>query len=152
MTELASARPPHAFCTLAHSRRHAADAALASRCVTADARRPHRSIPRGSSGASYASAQGERSFGVHSLLRPARGSSRSRLIMSGPIHAPQQNHLLAALSAEEQERLYPHLRLVPMSLGKVLYESGDLLRHVYFPTDSIVSLLYVLADGASAEI
>ena len=72
--------------------------------------------------------------------------------MSGPIHAPQQNHLLVALSAEEQERLYPHLRLVPMSLGKVLYESGDLLRHVYFPTDSIVSLLYVLADGASAEI
>jgi CRP-like cAMP-binding protein len=41
---------------------------------------------------------------------------------------------------------------VPMPLGKVLYESGDVLRHVYFPTDSIVSLLYVLADGASAEI
>jgi CRP-like cAMP-binding protein len=72
--------------------------------------------------------------------------------MFGPIHAPQQNQLLAALSAVEQERLFPHLRLVPMSLGKVLYESGDLLRHVYFPTDSIVSLLYVLADGASAEI
>jgi CRP-like cAMP-binding protein len=72
--------------------------------------------------------------------------------MPGPIHVPQQNHLLAALSSAEQERLYPHLRLVPMSLGKVLYESGDLLRHVYFPTDSIVSLLYVLADGASAEI
>jgi CRP-like cAMP-binding protein len=72
--------------------------------------------------------------------------------MSGPSHAPQQNHLLAALSAAEQKRLYPHLRLVPLSLGKVLYESGDLLRHVYFPTNSIVSLLYVLADGASAEI
>ena len=67
-------------------------------------------------------------------------------------HNPQQNHLLAALSPVEQDRLYPHLRLVPMPLGKVLYESGDLLRHVYFPTDSIVSLLYVLADGASAEI
>ena len=39
-----------------------------------------------------------------------------------------------------------------MPLGKVLYESGDILRHVYFPTDSIVSLLYVMADGASAEI
>src|ERR1700734_916359 len=65
---------------------------------------------------------------------------------------PQQNHLLAAFSAAEQERLYPHLQLVPMPLGKVLYESGDVLRYVYFPTNSIVSLLYVLADGASAEI
>jgi CRP-like cAMP-binding protein len=65
---------------------------------------------------------------------------------------PQQNHLLAALSAAERERLYPHLQLVSMPLGKVLYESGDLLRHVYFPTDSIISLLYVMADGASAEI
>jgi CRP-like cAMP-binding protein len=52
----------------------------------------------------------------------------------------------------EGERLYPHLQLVPMPLGKVLYESGDLRRHVYFPTDSIISLLYVMADGASAEI
>ena len=67
-------------------------------------------------------------------------------------HDPEQNHLLGALSSAERERLYPHLRLVPMPLGKVLYESGDVLRHVYFPTDSIVSLLYVLAGGASAEI
>ena len=65
---------------------------------------------------------------------------------------PQQNHLLAALSGIERERLYPHLQLVPMPLGKVLYESGDVMRHVYFPTDSIISLLYVLEDGASAEI
>ena len=48
--------------------------------------------------------------------------------------------------------MYPHLQLVTMPLGKVLYESGDVLRHVYFPTDSIISLLYVLANGASAEI
>jgi CRP-like cAMP-binding protein len=67
-------------------------------------------------------------------------------------HDPQQNHLLAALSPPERERLYPHLRLVPLPLGRVLYEPGDVLRHVYFPTDSIVSLLYVLADGSSAEI
>src|ERR1700719_4630070 len=67
-------------------------------------------------------------------------------------HNPEQNHLLAALSPAERERLYPYLQLVPLPLGKVLYESGDVLRHVYFPTDSIVSLLYVLADGASAEI
>jgi CRP-like cAMP-binding protein len=72
--------------------------------------------------------------------------------MADPLHNPQQNHLLAAFSAAEQGRLYPHLQLVTMPLGTVLYESGDVLRHVYFPTDSIVSLLYVLADGASAEI
>src|ERR1700728_3217576 len=67
-------------------------------------------------------------------------------------HEPQQNHLLAALSPAERGRIYPHLRLVEMPLGEVLYESGDILQHVYFPTDSIVSLLYILADGASAEI
>jgi CRP-like cAMP-binding protein len=67
-------------------------------------------------------------------------------------HDPRQNHLLAALSQAEQERLLPKLKLVPMPLGKVLYESGDLLRNVYFPTSSIVSLLYVMEDGASAEI
>jgi CRP-like cAMP-binding protein len=65
---------------------------------------------------------------------------------------PEQNHLLAALAPAERERVYPHLKPVPMPLGKVLYESGDTLRHVYFPTDSIVSLLYVLEDGGSAEI
>jgi len=65
---------------------------------------------------------------------------------------PKQNHLLAALPEEVQLRLFPHLELIPMALGKVLYESGDALRHVYFPTDSIVSLLYVMESGASAEI
>jgi CRP-like cAMP-binding protein len=68
------------------------------------------------------------------------------------LHTPGENHLLAALSDAEGERLYPHLRLVPMPLGKALYESGDVLRHVYFPIDCIVSLLYVLENGASAEI
>jgi CRP-like cAMP-binding protein len=67
-------------------------------------------------------------------------------------HSPQQNHLLAALSDAERERIIPNLQLVPMPLGKVLYESGDTLRHVYFPVDSIVSLLYVMEDGSSAEI
>src|SRR5665213_1321104 len=65
---------------------------------------------------------------------------------------PQQNWLLSAFSPSEQERIFRHLNLVPMPLGKVLYESGDQLRYVYFPTNCIVSLLYVLADGASAEI
>ena len=69
-----------------------------------------------------------------------------------PNHLPEQNYLLAALSPDERDRVYPHLRLVSMPLGKVLYESGDALEYVYFPTDSIVSLLYVLESGASAEI
>jgi CRP-like cAMP-binding protein len=65
---------------------------------------------------------------------------------------PQQNYLLAALPAPALERLRPHLELVELPLGEVLYESGGALRHVYFPTDSIVSLLYVMENGASAEI
>ena len=67
-------------------------------------------------------------------------------------HHPEQNHILAALPPAERERLFSHLQLVPMPLGTVLYESGSTLRHIYFPTDSIVSLLYVMEDGASAEI
>jgi CRP-like cAMP-binding protein len=68
------------------------------------------------------------------------------------LHQPQQNHILGALPDIERERLFSHLTLVEMPLGMVLYESGDTLRHIYFPTDSIVSLLYVMKDGASAEI
>lgn len=69
-----------------------------------------------------------------------------------PVHDSRRNHLLAALPTEDFERLQPHLSLVELPLGEALYEAGSLLRHVYFPTDSIVSLLYVMADGASAEI
>ena len=65
---------------------------------------------------------------------------------------PQGNNLLAALPPDVQERIFDHLELVSMPLGKILYESGDTMRHVYFPTDSIVSLLYVMESGASAEI
>jgi CRP-like cAMP-binding protein len=71
--------------------------------------------------------------------------------MPGP-HNPRQNHLLAALPHPESGRLHPQLELVPLPLGEVLYESGDPLQHVYFPVESIVSLLYMMADGASAEI
>jgi CRP-like cAMP-binding protein len=67
-------------------------------------------------------------------------------------HDPRQNHLLAALPVAAFERLQPHLKLVFLPLGEALSESGVVLRHVYFPTNSIVSLLYVMADGASAEI
>ena len=65
---------------------------------------------------------------------------------------PRGNHILDALPAEERARLLPHLSLVSMPLGMALYESGETLRHIYFPTDSIVSLLYVMKNGASAEI
>jgi CRP-like cAMP-binding protein len=65
---------------------------------------------------------------------------------------PLQNHLLAALPASDFDRLQASLKLVPLPLGDVLYESGSQLRHVYFPTSAIVSLLYIMANGASAEI
>ena len=68
------------------------------------------------------------------------------------IHSPNQNHLLAALPTVEFERLAPQLELVPMRLGDTLYEPGSQLQHVYFPTTAIVSLLYILESGMSAEI
>jgi CRP-like cAMP-binding protein len=65
---------------------------------------------------------------------------------------PRANRLLAALPDAEWQRWKPRLEAVAMPLGQVLYESGVRLEHVYFPTSSIVSMLYVLEDGASAEI
>jgi len=65
---------------------------------------------------------------------------------------PKQNHLLAALPEAEWLRWQPHLEWVDLPLGLVVYESGCTLKHVYFPTTAIVSLLYVMEDGASAEI
>ena len=71
---------------------------------------------------------------------------------SPPKPEPQQNHLLAALSPEVQTRLFPHLELVQLPLRALLYESRRPMRHVYFPTDSIVSLQYVMQNGASTAI
>ncbi|MFJ2990157.1 Crp/Fnr family transcriptional regulator [Collimonas sp. NPDC087041] len=65
---------------------------------------------------------------------------------------PNQNHLLAALLDTEFDRLAPHLELIPMQLGDLLYDSGGKLQHVYFPTTSIVSLQYLLENGGSSEI
>src|SRR5471030_698909 len=65
---------------------------------------------------------------------------------------PRQNGLLAALSAVELKRIRRQLELVDLPLGKILYEPGRLLEYVYFPVDCIISLLYVLENGASAEI
>jgi len=67
-------------------------------------------------------------------------------------NSPRQNHLLAALPAGDLERLHPELELTPLPLGRVLYESGTSLKHVYFPTTCIISLLYVMEDGHLAEI
>lgn len=63
---------------------------------------------------------------------------------------PRQNHLLAALDSADYERLLPALELVPLPLGKTIYESGAKRCHVYFPTTGIVSKHYVMEDGASA--
>ncbi len=65
---------------------------------------------------------------------------------------PKKNHLLASLAGEQWQRWQPLLEHVAMPLGLVLYESGKTLSHIYFPTTSIVSLLYVMENGASAEI
>ena len=65
---------------------------------------------------------------------------------------PRQNHLLDALPEDVYERMASQLERVPMKLGEVLYESGGELRYAYFPTNCIVSLLYVMENGASAEI
>ena len=71
--------------------------------------------------------------------------------MTAPNDA-RQNQLLAALPEAELARWRPHLEAVDLPLGKALYESGGKLTHVVFPTTAIVSLLYVMEDGASAEI
>jgi len=63
----------------------------------------------------------------------------------------QKNRLLACLPDAEHRRLSPHLEVVTMQLGQVVYEAGDILQYAYFPIDCIVSLLYVMSDGDSAE-
>jgi CRP-like cAMP-binding protein len=68
------------------------------------------------------------------------------------LHDPRQNHLLSALPPDECALIFPNLELVPMRLGDALYEPGTQMHYAYFPTNCIVSLLYVMMDGASAEI
>ena len=68
------------------------------------------------------------------------------------VPAPTQNQLLAALPAADYQRLFPHLELIDLPLGRPLYESGGRLEHVYFPVEGIVSLLYVTHGGNSAEL
>ena len=71
--------------------------------------------------------------------------------MASP-HSPKQNHFLAALPEEDYARLLPNLELIPMPLGWAVYESGGHMSYLYFPTTSLVSLLYVMENGSSAEI
>jgi CRP-like cAMP-binding protein len=84
-------------------------------------------------------------------------SSRHRDSTAAPVPGPavpepRQNQVLATLSEDEYVRLLPHLEFVAQPLGQVLHETGVPTRHAYFPTTSIVSMLYVMEDGASAEI
>jgi CRP-like cAMP-binding protein len=65
---------------------------------------------------------------------------------------PTKNRLLAALPREEYERILPHLGHVSFKLGEVVYESGVQMGHIYFPTTAIISLLYLMENGASAEM
>ena len=64
----------------------------------------------------------------------------------------QKNHLLAALPKAEFVRLEPHLELISLPLGKAIYESGDKMTHIYFPTTAIISMLYIMENGGTAEI
>jgi CRP-like cAMP-binding protein len=72
--------------------------------------------------------------------------------ISAKFSALNKNRLLALLSDETKERIAPNLELVTLPLGEVVYEAGDPERYVYFPIDAIVSLLYVMENGKSAEI
>jgi CRP-like cAMP-binding protein len=65
---------------------------------------------------------------------------------------PGRNRLLAALPRREQDRLLPHLEPVALSFEEALYEPDELIRHVYFPTSGMISLLLALADGSVAEV
>lgn len=65
---------------------------------------------------------------------------------------PLENHLLASLPEEDYQRIRPSLQNISFSLGHVVYESGDTLNHAYFPTNSVVSLLYTTRDGSTAEM
>lgn len=67
-------------------------------------------------------------------------------------HSPQENSLLAALPAADYKRIATTLELVPLKLGQALYEAGEIMSHAYFPVDAVVSILYVMENGESAEI
>src|SRR5271170_4382038 len=87
--------------------------------------------------------------GVKAASFPVKDAPRAAALAH---RNPHQNHILDALPTGDFERLAPHLEVIRMELGEVLYTPSARLQHVYFPTTCIVSLLYVMEDGASAEI
>jgi CRP-like cAMP-binding protein len=95
---------------------------------------------------------------VSGRSRTARKATATQGVAGVPARAlaarsdPRLNHLLEAVPADDFARLAPHLELLELKLGDVLYESGRAMRYVYFPTTAIISMLYVMEDGASAEI
>ena len=95
--------------------------------------------------------QSKENVSAHAIDGRARLQAAEDLFVP-PFPDPRENHLLAALPPDEWERCGPQLEAVDLPLGQVLYESGRTLSHAYFPTTAIVSLLYVMENGASAEI
>ena len=91
-----------------------------------------------------------RRFGAREICKLSRPTYQGSSVNATSF--PAQNHLLGQLPHAEQQRWFPQLELVDMPLGEVMYEAGATLSHVYFPTTSIVSLLYVMENGASGEI
>lgn len=73
-------------------------------------------------------------------------------MVSAPSYRHRSNHLLAGLSIDIQTRWASHMEIIDMPLGQVLCEAGRVIEYVYFPTTAVVSLLYVMSDGGSAEI
>lgn len=83
---------------------------------------------------------------------PKRRTNTDGLQEARPDPHPKQNHLLAALSPAVQGRLFQHLELAELPLRSLMYEAGRPMRHVYFPTDSIISMQYLMENGASTAI
>src|SRR5206468_10937718 len=80
------------------------------------------------------------------------GAGGLRMSKSAKPQSPVENRLLAALPDDVYRRLLPDLECVSLSLGATLYESGEQMEYIYFPTTCVVSLLYTMEDGATAEM
>lgn len=86
------------------------------------------------------------------ILSRAANQRSWKVMMQGGLHEPQKNYLLAALPIDVRQRLFPRLELVELKQGQVLQEPGDKWRYAYFPTTCIISKIYLLENGSTAEI